>query len=225
MRMGRGARMVRRRGGLRMWLAALAAAGLLVETATAAPLAPAQGRLLVARPELTDPNFSHAVVLLLEYSPAGALGVILNRPTGVTPHQLLPNMDALAGYDGPVYLGGPVGIDMLIVLLRGCGAQEDAQAVFADVCYSGSPDLLAQAARSGATPARLRLYVGYAGWAAGQLEVEIARGGWAVLPARTEQVFVENPHTLWQRLVPPPQPLETRAPAPWQPAGARVAAP
>jgi len=176
----------------------------------ATPLTPAKGRLLIARRELVDPNFSQSIVLLLEYSDEGAIGVIVNRPAGIPPNKLLPDVHELAGYDGPVFLGGPVGLDSLVWLGRGCASLSDVQPVFGEVCYGGSLDALVAFARLAATPERLRLYVGYAGWGAGQLERELAHGDWQVLEAREEQVFMDDPHTLWERMVPAPQPIETR---------------
>ena len=176
----------------------------------ATPLAPAKGRLLIARRELVDPNFSQTVVLLLEYSAEGSLGVIVNRPAGIQPGKLLPDVKALASYDGPVYLGGPVALDSIVWLGRGCESLEDVERVFGDVCYGGTLEPLVEFARSAATPTRLRLYVGYAGWGAGQLDRELAHGDWHVLEGREERVFMDDPHELWEHLVPPPQPLETR---------------
>jgi putative transcriptional regulator len=209
-----GSRSARRRAW-RARIIALGAFALLAVVAQAAPaLAPAKGRLLIADRKLSDANFAQSVVLLLEYSPERALGLIVNRPAGVSPSALLPGVTALAQYDGPVYLGGPVGIDMLVLLVRGCDALADTERLFDDVCYSGSPGLLDHLTRDGATPGRLRFYVGYAGWGARQLDVEIAHGDWHVLEARDERVFSEEPRALWERLVPGPQPLETLAPAP-----------
>ena len=179
--------------------------------ATAAPrTAPAKGRLLIAARALGDPNFSRAVILLLEYSEDGALGVIVNRPAGIPPSALLPEDDALSRYDGSVYLGGPVGLEMLVLLVRGCERLAETEPVYGDVCYSGSADVLDELASHGATPSRLRMYVGYAGWGAGQLEREIARGDWHVVEARDDRVFSEDPLALWERIVPAPQPIETR---------------
>jgi putative transcriptional regulator len=210
-----GSRTARRRGGWRAGIIALGSLVLLAAAAHAAPqLAPAKGRLLIADRKLSDANFSQAVVLLLEYSQERALGLIVNRPAGVSPSALLPAVSALAQYDGPVYLGGPVGIEMLVLLVRGCEALADTERLFDDVCYSGSPALLDHLTRDGATPSRLRFYVGYAGWGARQLDAEIARGDWHVLEARDERVFTEEPRALWERLAPGPQPLETLAPAP-----------
>ena len=208
-------RSVRQRGGWRVRTLALVALTLLAAAAQAAPqLAPAKGRLLIADRKLGDANFSQSVVLLLEYSPQSALGLIVNRPAGVSPSALLPDVSALAQYDGPVYLGGPVGIEMLVLLVRGCESLAHTERVFDDVCYSGSPELLDHLTGDGATPSRLRFYVGYAGWGPGQLDLEIARGDWHVVEARDERVFSEEPRALWERLVPAPQPLETRAPTP-----------
>jgi putative transcriptional regulator len=184
----------------------------------APPLAPAKGRMLIAGRAIADPNFSHSVILLLEYSADGALGVIVNRPAGIPPSALLPDLSALSRYDGSIYLGGPVGVEMLLLLVRGCDRVEDAETVYGDVCYSGSAKALAELARDGAKRRRLRMYVGYAGWGAGQLDREIARGDWHVAEARDERVFSEDPQTLWEHLAPAPEPIETRVAPPDLPA-------
>ena len=184
-----------------------------VAGATPAPrLAPAKGRLLIAGRALGEASFSQSVILLLEYSEEGALGVIVNRPAGIPPAALLPDVGGLARYDGSVFLGGPVGIERLLFLVRGCDRLAETQPVYGDVCYSGSAELLDELARTGdAKPERLRMYVGYSGWGAGQLEREIARGDWHVAEARDERVFSQDPFVLWERLVPAPEPIETRA--------------
>ena len=188
-------------------LALLGAAGAMA----ASRLAPAKGRLLIAARSLADPNFSRSVVLLLEYSQDGAVGVIVNRPAGVPPSALLPDLSALSRYEGCVYLGGPVAIDMLVLLVRDCDAFDDAQPVFEDVCYGGSAEAARRGDSRGATASRVRMYVGHAGWGAGQLDAEIARGDWHIVEARDERVFIEDPHALWERLVPRRSPLETRS--------------
>jgi putative transcriptional regulator len=167
----------------RGWQApALLAALLLALVASAgALLAPprlARGRLLVASPRLADPNFAHSVVLLLEVSEEGTLGVVLNRP----------------GPGG--FMGGPVDDDVRIWLARRCTA--GAPRVARDVCEDKRVDL--QVEGTGADPARLRAYDGHAGWEPGQLEREVARGDWSVLEGSAEQVFSEEPLALWERL-------------------------
>jgi putative transcriptional regulator len=195
------------RAVLLVFLALVGAAG-----ATAAPrLAPAKGRLLIAGRALGDANFSHSVILLLEYSEEGALGVIVNRPAGIPPAALLPDVSGLARYEGSVFLGGPVGVERMLLLVRGCDRLAATQSVYGDVCYSGSAEVLDELARTGdAKPERVRMYAGYSGWGGGQLEREIARGDWHVAEARDERVFSEDPFALWERLAPAPEPIETR---------------
>lgn len=197
-------------GRWRRGMAAAMAAVLLAGAVAvhAAQLPPAQGRLLIAARNLGDPNFSQTVVLLLEYSEAGALGVIVNRPVGISPAALLPEVSGLSAYDGSVFMGGPVAVQSLLLVVRGCASIAEAVPVFEDVCYGGA-ELLERVA-PGAKQATVRMYAGYAGWAPGQLDREIARGDWHVTHARVEDVFSSEPLALWEKLLPPPQPIETR---------------
>lgn len=181
-------------------LAAVAMAGS--SPAPAAPGAqPAQGKLLVAARDLLDPNFEQAVVLLVQYGPEGALGLIVNRPTEIELTRALPNAEGVDGRADVLYRGGPVLPAGMMMLLRRDGPVDGAQRVFADVHASASLDLLYKTLEDGTPPERLRIFTGHSGWAPGQLDSEIARGGWLVLPGDADLVFSARPSEVWPRLI------------------------
>lgn len=159
----------------------------------------AVGKLLIAKPELADPNFAESVVLIVHYdNDKGAIGLILNRQTKVPLSKVLPQVKGAK--EDPVYEGGPVETATAQALLRSREKPEEATRVLGDIYASGSKDVIEKSVTAGASPSEFRLYAGYAGWAPGQLEREIEVGGWSVLRATTEIVFDEKPDSLWRRL-------------------------
>ena len=132
-----------------------------------------KGQLLVASADLADPNFRRAVVLVTEHDDEGALGVILNRPAETTVAEAVPPLAELVEDEEPVYVGGPVDQGSVIVLAQFEDPDEAAATIFEDVGFvSGDADLdeLPEAIR------QARVFAGYAGWSAGQLDAEL-RGG------------------------------------------------
>lgn len=173
--------------------------------------APAASMFLVAARDLTDPNFSKAVVLLLRYDESGAMGVIVNRPTRALLREAIPSLEATTRVRNRVYLGGPVQVGTLRFLTRSDRSLEEADYVLGDIQISASRRLLDRLIAESPDDSGLRVYVGYSGWAPGQLEGEIARGGWHVVPATADQVFSADPEALWSELVPPPAPITAMA--------------
>ncbi len=159
----------------------------------------AAGKLLIAKPELADPNFAESVVLIVHYDDdKGAVGLILNRRSNVPLSKVLPQVKGAR--EDPVYEGGPVETASAQALLRSREKPEEATKILSDVYASGNKDVIEKLVTSGARPSDFRLYAGYAGWSPGQLQKEIELGGWSVLRATTEIVFDANPDSLWQRL-------------------------
>ncbi len=168
------------------------------------------GRFLVASRELLDPNFTRSVVLLLDYGPHGATGLIVNRRTEIAISSVLPDLDHAERYEGRVYFGGPVEVDGLLALLRSKRPRNDAERVIDEVWTVGDRAAVKRLLRKHEEPS-LRLYAGYAGWAPGQLDGELARGSWHVVDARADQVFSASPGKLWRLLVPPDASLRASA--------------
>ena len=179
------------------WL--LCVFSLLAAAASAEP-APAKGRLLVATEVVGGDLFSETVILLLEYSDAGAMGLVVNRPTEVGLGELLEDSEEIPEPPPTVYWGGPVEMSKVSALGHKGGPDgEGADEVIESVYRLPFDEALENAA---ADPASVRFYLGYAGWAPGQLDYEMARDSWHVLPASDELVFSEDPKQLWQRLRP-----------------------
>ncbi|RZK61500.1 MAG: YqgE/AlgH family protein [Hymenobacter sp.] len=162
------------------------------------------GTLLISQPFLGDPTFERSVVLLCRYSPAeGALGLVLTRLTPATLGQVLDLPLGAAGPSAalPLYVGGPVQPDTLHFLHQHA-ALPGAQPLGQGVHWTGDFDALIKLIDSGAIlPDSLRLFVGYSGWSAGQLEEEIARGFWIRQPASAGKVFTLASDAFWQGIL------------------------
>ena len=153
-----------------------------------------KGQILVALPMLLDPNFRQSLVLLCEHGPDGSLGLILNRPTGMEIQRLMPEIPKALS-DRPVYNGGPVAREGLLILCRG-HLSEKGHGILEDVFLAKDLELLTSPHSLGPN-GDIRFYLGYAGWAPGQLEAEIKTGAWHVRPADSKLVFDSDPTTLW----------------------------
>lgn len=161
-----------------------------------------KGKILVAAETLGDPNFVKTVVLLTDYKEDGAMGIILNRATGVKLSELLPRIESLKQRDDPIYEGGPVERAEILMLVNSVEEPEHSQRVFGDVYLSSSADLLKRLAReTGRQDAPFRVYSGYAGWAAGQLEAEVEVGAWHIFTATRAMIFDTQPEDLWPDLI------------------------
>jgi putative transcriptional regulator len=158
------------------------------------------GRLLVARPELRDPNFARAVVLVLEHGAEGALGLVLNRPTDTTLGDALPAWAELGAAPAVVFTGGPVQPDAAIGLARraSTGDVEGLAPLLGDLA---TVDLAAGPGPLGSAVDALRVYAGYSGWGPGQLDGEIDADGWYVLDARADDAFTSAPGGLWRAVL------------------------
>jgi len=157
------------------------------------------GTLLVAADKLQDPNFRQSVVLLLDHGEDGTLGVILNRPSSLLLATAFPEIGELQDGERPVFFGGPVAPTGMLMVLRSKEKAEDDRPAFDDLYWSGSPERLERLAAEGET-AQFRVFAGHAGWTAGQLENEVERDDWHILPATMEAVFDSEPLDLWRRL-------------------------
>ena len=197
------------------YLAALAAiAGLLASgssatgvgattgKAVAAQSATLTGQLLVARTELRDPRFIRTVVYLVHHDAGGAMGLILNRPIG---EASLSELLEQAGVEGTsvngkirVHFGGPVEAPRGFVLHTADYKIDGTQVVKDGIAVTARPEIL-RAMGTGTGPRKSLFALGYAGWAAGQIEGEIKTGSWEIVPADKELVFDEDYETKWER--------------------------
>jgi len=157
-----------------------------------------RGQLLIAGPALQDPNFWRTVVLIVEHTEEGALGLVLNRPSETTVADAVPELDGLLEGAGEVFVGGPVQPSGVIVLARFEDPGDAALLAFEDVGVLAMSDAGEQSAagvRAG------RAFVGHAGWGPGQLDGELERGDWILEPAGADDAFTSDPLELWAEVL------------------------
>lgn len=156
-----------------------------------------RGQLLLSGGRLFDPNFRQTVVLMVQHDHEGAMGLVLNRALEVTVQEAVPPLAALVKENELLYQGGPVQPRLPVLIA------ELTDASLADIPVFDSIGLL-----SGDVDAdihssilRARIFAGYAGWGAGQLESEMKEDSWIVEPAIADDVFTDDPKTLWRRVL------------------------
>ncbi len=163
------------------------------------------GQLVVATPQLLDPHFARSVVLLLQADPEdGALGVVLNRPTGTDVAEVLPSWADLAAAPPVVFSGGPVAPSAAICLGHARpGASSAAYSAIEGVPAGsvGTVDLDAPPEEIQRGVTEVRVFAGYAGWSPGQLESEVEDGGWWVLAFLPDDAFTVRPDRLWHQVL------------------------
>jgi putative transcriptional regulator len=158
------------------------------------------GQLLIAAPGLLDPNFFRTVVLLIEHgAETGAVGVVLNRRGDQDAGAALPELAGVLDAEERLHEGGPVQTESVIALGEYVSGRMPGEArvlgdigvLTGDLDIVDLPDLVRRA----------RVFLGYAGWAPGQLEGELEQEAWFVEPAIVEDVFAERPDELWRRVL------------------------
>ncbi|MCC7033167.1 MAG: YqgE/AlgH family protein [Acidobacteria bacterium] len=157
--------------------------------------------LLVSMPQMADPNFSRAVVLLAEYGPHGAFGLVVNRQMAEPASEVVRAEPPLPiSPDVHLFVGGPVEPTRAWVLLADRTLDEDALTVTEGVYLSASPDLIRRALSQPPDP-EVRIVVGYAGWAAGQLDVELADSAWLMAPVQPDLIFSIPLASMWETAI------------------------
>jgi putative transcriptional regulator len=156
-----------------------------------------KGKLLLALPGLREDTFYRTVILVLAHGPQGALGVVLNRPTGIDLREIFPELSYDAADPAVLFSGGPVQPDGIICLAR--GISPDERPGFAPVLDRwGSIDPREPPPDE---VDNVRVYRGYAGWSARQLESELARGSWLVTEAGPFDLTSDEPDDLWENVL------------------------
>ena len=173
---------------------------LLAAPAGAQPVERPNGVLLVAKPGLVDPNFRETVVLVTQSHDSSTVGVILNRPTTLSARELLPDAPGVESYAEPVYSGGPVMRQTVVALFRSesvppASAFHILKGIYLSMHPANIEPLFSRPGQ------RYRLYAGFAGWAPRQLESELERDGWYVLPASAALVFRKDTRGMWNELI------------------------
>jgi putative transcriptional regulator len=154
------------------------------------------GALLVATPALIDPNFADSVVLLLDTDDDGALGVVLNRPSSVPVGDVLEGWAAVVAAPGVLFHGGPVGLDGALAVARLADPADEPVGFRATFGSVGLVDLDSPVELVQGGLSAMRVFAGYAGWGAGQLEAEVEEGSWYVVPSEPEDLFRDDVETL-----------------------------
>jgi putative transcriptional regulator len=188
----------RRGAGLAaVWIVgALGLAGAIPASTSADDANRSSAILIVAREHLPDSNFRDAVVLVMNNLAPAPVGLIVNRPTRLTVSHVLPDVERLT-QDGKLYFGGPVGLAAVVFLFGADDSPEHATKVLDGLFVSTDQDLLRKLLARPKPMERLRIFVGHAGWAPGQLEAEIARGDWTLAPAEAGAIFDQSPEHPW----------------------------
>jgi putative transcriptional regulator len=161
---------------------------------------PPNGVFLVAKPSLRDPNFRQTVVLVTQTRDANTVGVIVNRPTDLDARRLLPPESLRPGSPETVYFGGPVMRQTLVAIFESDAPPEHPSFhVLRGLYLSMHPAIVGSLI--GSAGSRYRIYSGFSGWAPRQLEGELARDGWYVLPADADVVFRRDTAGMWQEMI------------------------
>jgi putative transcriptional regulator len=164
-----------------------------------------RGRLLVATPNIGDPNFARTVVLLIEHGDEGALGVVLNRPSDVEVVEHLPGWADVVASPPVVFVGGPVSPNAALCVAKVDAGHEvlqgDGDGWDPLVGAVGTVDLTLDPDEVMPGVEAVRIFAGYAGWAPQQLEAEIADGGWFVVDALPLDPLSPLPEGLWRAVL------------------------
>jgi putative transcriptional regulator len=158
--------------------------------------------LLLAMPQLADPNFSRAVVLMIEHGEQGSFGLVVNHPSPIKATELLDSLEmSWHGEDSAVvWAGGPVSPSTGWVLHEPIGVAPSGGGgtieITSTISLSTSPDRLRAIAT--APPRNVRLLLGYSGWGPGQLAAEMSRGAWLHTAADPKLVFETPPDLIWE---------------------------
>jgi putative transcriptional regulator len=156
------------------------------------------GQLLLASPALLDPNFSRTVVLVGVHSEEGALGVVLNRPSGVTVEEAVPQLGETVSGSEPVYIGGPVQPASVVLLAEFSDPEPAGMLVVGRIGFPAADADMEQLAQA---TTRRRVFAGFAGWGEGQLDAEVDQGDWIAHSALPEDVFTQLPDELWSSVM------------------------
>ncbi|HEV2969582.1 MAG TPA: YqgE/AlgH family protein [Pirellulales bacterium] len=155
-----------------------------------------EGHFLVASRELLDPNFARSVVLLVQHSEEGAMGLVINRPTKTTLSEAWRQVsEAACPMDGLIYLGGPCRGPLMA--LHGDAELGEIEVV-AGLQFCADPDKIEAVIGKAEEPSRF--FIGFAGWGPGQLEAEMAQDSWLTVPATPEHAF-DAPHDIWLKIM------------------------
>lgn len=164
-----------------------------------------RGHFLIAAKHLRDSNFFKAVVLMLEHNEDGAMGVVINHPMDVSVSSALSKHFEMSQAGQSLLAGGPVEENALLILHNSLDYDQEHDPVVPGVFVGTSPDVFQKVVASSLDDEneddedgfQFRIYAGYSGWGAGQLEYEMSRGDWFAIPASADYVFAREPYDVW----------------------------
>jgi putative transcriptional regulator len=162
---------------------------------------PFEPALLLSMPQLQDPNFARAVVLLCDFESEGAFGLVLNRPTDMPASTMVKLEPAVVGGNTlPLCIGGPVEPNRGWILLADPPDDLDYRTICEGVYLSTSPQLLRNVLATTPAP-RARVLAGYAGWGPGQLDAELAQSAWLISNVDVDIVFDVDADAMWESAI------------------------
>ena len=162
---------------------------------------PFEPALLLSMPQLQDPNFARAVVLLCDFEAEGAFGLVLNKPTEMAASEMVKLEPAVvAGNTLPLCIGGPVEPQRGWILVAEPPADADYRTICEGVYLSTSPALLRDVLAARPAP-RARVLAGYAGWGPGQLDAELAHSSWLISGVDVDLVFDVDAERMWETAI------------------------
>lgn len=160
-----------------------------------------RGQFLIAGQRLRDENFYRTVVLMVEHSSEGAMGLVINRPSGISVSSALSEHFQLPETSDVVYVGGPVEPSALFILHNTPSLDETEAEIVPGLYVGSSARVFETVVRTSVeeedSELKFRIYSGCAGWSAGQLEQELANGDWLQCPASCDIVLHEDPYHCW----------------------------
>lgn len=151
---------------------------------------------MLSNASLFDPNFRRTVVLVAHHDEEGAMGLVLSRPSEARVVEAVPTLEGVVDDDDVVYVGGPVQPDAFMVLAEFDDVDDAAAPIIGDVGF-----MPAESEPEDLSIRRLRVFAGYAGWGAGQLEAELAEPSWIVVRAEAGDAFAGDPDELWRSVL------------------------
>jgi putative transcriptional regulator len=160
----------------------------------------AVGKILVTPHDAPDPLFAESVIVLVQYSETGALGLMVNKRTTVPISRALQGVPGASKHSEQVFVGGPVQLDTLLALARAAVRPEGAAEVFGNIHFISTKAAMEKALAGATNPSGLRVYAGYCGWGPHQLDNEMRLGGWYIFDRSEDLTFDADPATLWTRL-------------------------
>lgn len=160
---------------------------------------PQRGDILISEPYLNDYHFRRTIVLISDHNPEGSVGFVMNRLVDLTTHDVIPG---LMKYNFPLFFGGPVEPNTLHFIHRVGDLITGAQHIANGIYWGGDIELIEDLIdRKVAKPQEFKFFSGYSGWAAGQLEEEIAQKAWWVGKAGKDDVFDDDLENMWRNIV------------------------